>query len=624
MSWVRIRSESTRALGQPSEIHPTFLVSLLILEILIPGVGLVAKEKKKLYSYIRWSSEKQKRGSSLERQQKYASDLANEHDLDLVEMIDDGLSAFKGEHIKKGELGSFLEAVKEGLVPEGSWLVVENLDRLSRENPVEALHQFTSILKLGITVVTGMDGQIYKQAEDIYAIFQSVMLFSRAYEESQTKSKRTNGAALAAIQRHVDGHRSEDDYAFAVKAVGSHTWWSDASDGVVRPHQEYFKIAQEIVTLYQSGWGSFRIVGYLNDNYPPPRGPKNKVNKDRWSTTLVTRFANTKALLGEKTITLSGVTYTLKDYYPALISEDDFYRLRVIREANKSTRRSEKTVGLIAGIQVAKCGHCGSALVVFTNTSKRKEGPDSVSLRYICLGGQTKTTSCHARTFDACLIEDTLIRLCMGKLWREPTKEVVIDPAEPLRQKLADNLEKLENLVNSIASGEAVPKITNQLMLSIEAENEGLLAQIEEISEQVATEKIPLRSDVAEAWSEIKPEVLDRNNIAAREKVRELVKGSIGQVRVFATGKNCNYRIEFDFLDGDSLEVVRSKKELFIDADNVFVPTPEMDEQDVEIMEFLKDWNPHVLKNIRTRTHILKGEGITGFKPSAFQVKELE
>ena len=39
------------------------------------------------------------------------------------------------------------------MVPRGSYLVVENLDRLSREDEVPATHLLTSILMQGVEVV---------------------------------------------------------------------------------------------------------------------------------------------------------------------------------------------------------------------------------------------------------------------------------------------------------------------------------------------------------------------------------------------------------------------------------------------------------------------------------------
>ena len=119
--------------------------------------------KKKCYSYIRWSSDKQSGGSTLARQLKTAHEIADEQDLELVEMIDSGISAFKGKNAKDGELGRFIDAVENKLIPKDSWLVVENLDRLSREAILSAQRLFTTLLELGITVVTGMDKKIYSR-----------------------------------------------------------------------------------------------------------------------------------------------------------------------------------------------------------------------------------------------------------------------------------------------------------------------------------------------------------------------------------------------------------------------------------------------------------------------------
>ncbi|MGM8754234.1 recombinase family protein [Enterobacter chuandaensis] len=95
-------------------------------------------EKRKLYSYIRWSSDKQAKGSSLQRQLETARRVAHENGLELIEIIDAGLSAFKSKHLEKGSLGAFIEAVKEGEVANDSWLTVESLDRISRNTILKA------------------------------------------------------------------------------------------------------------------------------------------------------------------------------------------------------------------------------------------------------------------------------------------------------------------------------------------------------------------------------------------------------------------------------------------------------------------------------------------------------
>ena len=58
--------------------------------------GILMSSKQKLYSYVRWSSEKQSAGTSSERQTSRAMRLAEENELEYVEIKDAGVSAFKG------------------------------------------------------------------------------------------------------------------------------------------------------------------------------------------------------------------------------------------------------------------------------------------------------------------------------------------------------------------------------------------------------------------------------------------------------------------------------------------------------------------------------------------------
>ena len=69
-----------------------------------------------LYSYVRWSSDKQTKGTTLERQMASEKLFANDNGLDLVEIIEPGVSAFKGKNAKNGKLGDFINAVEAGAV----------------------------------------------------------------------------------------------------------------------------------------------------------------------------------------------------------------------------------------------------------------------------------------------------------------------------------------------------------------------------------------------------------------------------------------------------------------------------------------------------------------------------
>ncbi len=114
------------------------------------------QSKHLAYSYIRMSTEKQIKGDSLRRQMEWSEDFARRHNLELQDassFADIGVSAWKGSNRSKGRLGAFIQLARDGTIPVGSYLLIENLDRLSRTTPLEALDLFKEILSLGVTVV---------------------------------------------------------------------------------------------------------------------------------------------------------------------------------------------------------------------------------------------------------------------------------------------------------------------------------------------------------------------------------------------------------------------------------------------------------------------------------------
>src|SRR5437867_263377 len=117
----------------------------------------MAMTRPKAYSYVRFSTPEQMRGDSLRRQTRKAEVYAAAHDLVLDNELtfqDLGVSGFRGRNAGTGRLGDFLEAVKEGLVPRGSYLLVENLDRISRQAARKALRVLEEIVDSSITLVT--------------------------------------------------------------------------------------------------------------------------------------------------------------------------------------------------------------------------------------------------------------------------------------------------------------------------------------------------------------------------------------------------------------------------------------------------------------------------------------
>ena len=117
--------------------------------------------KRRAYSYVRFSSPEQMKGDSFRRQTEAAQQYAERHGLELdteLKLTDLGVSAYRGANFEAG-LGRFIEAVDQGEVPAGSYLLIENLDRFSRDKIMDTLARFNALLRKGINIVTLSDGR---------------------------------------------------------------------------------------------------------------------------------------------------------------------------------------------------------------------------------------------------------------------------------------------------------------------------------------------------------------------------------------------------------------------------------------------------------------------------------
>lgn len=353
--------------------------------------------KRKLYSYQRWSSAVQSDGTTKARQTFAAEEYAKRNDLEVVEIVDAGISGFKSDNSKSGALSKFLAAVDEGLIPNNAYLFVESLDRITRDEIDIALELFMGILRRGITIVTGMDNKVYTSAgikDNPIDLLTSILLFTRAHEESKTKQNRTNGNALAMIRRFQSGLPT------TIKAVGSHPWWIDCSTGkfeAVRRHPTLWQPAQDAINMFMDGMSVFKVVQYLNEKYP--HAYKGKA----WKTANIRKLRFNKAVYGLREITVDGKNYGLPNYFPALITEGQFERLKQIRETTKYIGKvgegkivtdekgnskviaERNNINLLAGMKLFRCGHCGGTMMAMRHGD---------TIRYLCEKGRGHQNDC--------------------------------------------------------------------------------------------------------------------------------------------------------------------------------------------------------------------------------------
>jgi DNA invertase Pin-like site-specific DNA recombinase len=157
------------------------------------GVGIPMKPRA--FSYLRMSSAAQLAGDSLRRLLAAAREYATKHNLDLQDddqLSDLGVSAFTGANVAEGAgLGSFIAAVRAGKVPPGSVLLVEDLDRLSRQAILKSIGLLVELLTAGITIVTLSNQRTYTAATGSGDLILSIISMERAHEESRIKQVRS-------------------------------------------------------------------------------------------------------------------------------------------------------------------------------------------------------------------------------------------------------------------------------------------------------------------------------------------------------------------------------------------------------------------------------------------------
>jgi DNA invertase Pin-like site-specific DNA recombinase len=220
----------------------------------------------KAYSYIRFSSPEQAKGRSQARQFEECVKYCKLHSLELAReeeytFLDKGRSAYKAEHLgENGQLARFLRFVEDGTIAAGSSLIVESLDRLSREHVKHALPRFMDLLNKGINIVTLSDGRTYSSDFTEMDLILSIFVMSRAHEESSTKAKRVGDA----WRNKREKARTELTPMGAAIPL-----WLRLADHSFQIIPERAETVHRVFQMAIGGYGSIAISKVLNaDNVP--------------------------------------------------------------------------------------------------------------------------------------------------------------------------------------------------------------------------------------------------------------------------------------------------------------------------------------------------------------------
>jgi len=322
-----------------------------------------------VYSYIRFSSKKQEQGDSLRRQRELGDKWIekNNHTKGNLTLEDTGVSAFRGKNRHEGALKRFLDEVQSGSVKKGAILLVENLDRLSREGIHPALTLFGKILEAGIDIVVLQPYEQYytkQSANDLIGMMIPLIHFYLAYLESEKKSNRLKEAWAEKRRLAEKGEKFN-------KRCPSWLKWSESKQDFVK--RDGWEAIPFIFQKSAEGYGHHKILSELHEHYTPLG------TSGTWNGSFINSVLADRSVLGElqpKEIDEDGnripVGPPIPNYYPRIIDDELWYQSKSSRSTRKKQKGpNSKFLNLFTGLVF--CAQDQSAMHVYSSPDG-KEG----------------------------------------------------------------------------------------------------------------------------------------------------------------------------------------------------------------------------------------------------------
>jgi len=419
------------------------------------------------YSYVRFSTPDQIKGDSKRRQVDKARAWALENGYEFDESLtirDEGKSAYKGAHIKGGNLGKFLEKCEDGDIPKDSVLYVEAVDRLTRLTFWDAVTLISKLLEhvdlvisqISHNIITRNEGMIYAQIISGLVIgsnAESQRKSSNMREAWDTKRKHANEGVLLtervpewiSVVPYEDRKLRKDEKVLE-RSSSSKKKGEKVILGVI---PERGKIIRAIFTRYNRGESMNAINTWLNSE-----GFETWGGGEHWNRSYVQKILNNPATCGTlqpcKTEKVDDIKLgarqkririnEIKDYFPKAISRDLFKKVQAkLPKKGKGGGASPKQFALS---NLCKCPKCGSTI---TRINKGKKG------------GKTKLTCIKRHKYNDCdheiFIQEDVELSMIEFLYRWDFQQglhALIDAKPKEREQLVANMKEIKETLTKI------------------------------------------------------------------------------------------------------------------------------------------------------------------------------
>lgn len=447
--------------------------------------------------------------------------------------FDSGRSAFKGKHLEHtGQLARFLGYVQDGIIEPGSVLIIESLDRLSREHLRAALPRFLEILGSGIDIYTSVDRKLYtKDFNNIDLIF-SILEMSRAHSESSLKGERVSEAWK---QKQKDAREIKKPLGKACP------YWLKLVDGKYQPIPERVRVVGEIFRLGTTGYGQRAIAKILNASNTPIFGSSTRNPSGLWGSSSVGKILCNRAVLGEYQPTglVDGkrekIGEPVSDFFPVVIDEDLFFGAQSARSTRNVSKATKSSANFNVWQGLAKCSMCGESMHL-VNKGKPPKGGKYLrcyrSSKGRCTNKQVELGSSERAFMEILAKVDSLslVQDSQAKIQKEISK------IDLQLAKIKKRQAEIESQILEI--NDDLPSFVMQAALRVDQESKALKAQRNELKRDSQREKILNKEDFFSR--------LDLLTFEGRAKANYLLKALKVKVQIERQEDKVCYAIEVE------------------------------------------------------------------------------
>lgn len=301
----------------------------------------------KCFPYVRFSTAKQADGNSIARQTERIESFVSRYNLSVDTRLEDhGISSFRGANAKKGQLSEFLQRVRDGEIPFGSYLLIENWDRLSRQVLDASIEIFSDLIRSGIKIAVLDEDTVYDDLTS-NSFIRAIVQFERAHSESLRKSDMSKASWRAKHKAMAEG----------AIATGKCPQWLVVKDGAWCKRDDICLHIETMFSLAQT-YGVAEAGRRLNAQF----GTSYKTHQIQY-------LLRNRRLIGEHSpVELSKehgknvpTGQVVEDYYPQVIPPATFEEVQTILKSRKpfSGRQDATNLNIFRNLLV--CAECGGS-----------------------------------------------------------------------------------------------------------------------------------------------------------------------------------------------------------------------------------------------------------------------